>query len=210
MSTDNTENIESTTVYGYDPDTFEYEYSAAAEVSSVGVMQNVTEIPVPDFDGNIEEAIFDTATQTWNITIGEALLDNLKSMARARIDFLYSKKIKAVTSTVAQNSDLYNLKYKESLQYQADGEPSDLTNYPFLEVGSLASGTPASEYAAIVISKHTEYVLTLVSLEKSRLTDNQLIDAISFVSGTAAETYTSKIAEIVNDPIAQRPALPTP
>jgi len=204
MSTD-TDNIESTTVYGYDPVTFQYEYAAAADISAVASMQDVTEIAVPEFDANIEQAIFNKSTNKWTIAIAETLLDNLKSMARARIDFLYSKKIKAITSTVAQNSDLYDLKYKESLQYIADGEPADLTNYPFLEVGTTASGTGASEYAALVISKYTEYVSALVLLEKDRLTDNIAIDAIAFVPGTIASVYTAKINNIVNDPVNERP-----
>jgi len=196
---------ENTTIYGYDPITFQYEYTAIAEVSAVASMQYVTEIAVPDFDPNIEQAIFDMSNQTWQISVTEALLNNLKSAARARIDYLYSKEIKAVTSYVAQNSDLYNLKYNESVQFIADGEPADLTNYPFLDVGTTASGTNASDYAALVISKYTEYINTLVLLEKNRLTDNKSIDSIELVQGKLPGEYTDLIESIINDPINQRP-----
>jgi len=204
MSTE-TDNIpEVIEIYGFDPITFRYVYTSIAEVDNLDNLENFTLIAVPEYDAMVQDATFDVSSQLWQVDMGEHNFNELKLFARARIDRLASIKIKNITSAVAQNSDLYNLKYLESVKYIADGEPTDLTNYPFLSAGTEASGTGAAEYAEMVISKHTEYINALVEIEKARLLDNNAIDFLLFDMSKTPEVVQAEINSIINDPTSLR------
>lgn len=126
---------------------------------------------------------------------------------RARVDRLAASKIKDITSQVAQNSDLYRLKYDESVKYINDSKPSDLTLYPFLSAGVTASGISASDYADLVISKYENYINELVVIETARLNDNIAIDGIVYNPAISAEDYEILFKDILDEPSPQLPPL---
>lgn len=180
-------------VYYYDPATFTYLHSLVVDADKPGgIDDNTTLVEPPDFDPQSELAQFDTLTEVWTVSDIPSPLDIPKHDAYKMIDTRIHTVLNRVSTPEAQTAGLYDLKYTESLQYFADGEPIDLTDYPLLTVSTTVTGMTATECANEIISKRNEYVIQLASIEDIRLLAKADIAAI-------AEDGVATIAELITE-----------
>jgi len=197
-----TDDVEENTtlIHGYDPNTFLWEWTAAVdEDTTAGVDEdnNTTRVPMPDYSPFFEKVKFNTSTQLWEIIAIENALGTGKIAALSLLNVEFARTLKKISSPIAQSSGLYEMKYKESMQYKEDGSPTDLSNYPLLETGVIASGMSAEDYANLTISKHDEYANKLINIEKIRLQANVDINAVEYDASVKTEVLISKIDNIV-------------
>lgn len=185
-------------VHGYEPDTFDYAWTMMVDPKDDEEYskENTTLEPLPDYNPSFEDIKFNPSSQQWEISIRVGFLDEKKQSVFHILDKEFAVALRKISTPIAQSSGLYELKYKESVQYIGDGAPTDLSNYPLIEIGVSTSGMTAADYANLTISKHEEYNNKLVDIEKIRLKAKADINAIESDSGTDVEVLFSKIEEI--------------
>lgn len=191
------------TIYAYDPDTFQFLYSLVVDISeSESIEKNSTFVPIPEYNIAYEVITFNLATRLWEIVIIPSPLTNPKIIANQMIDTAISTVLHTIsTLNVQAYTGMYELKYNESLKYMEDGQPTDLTDYPFLEAGVGATASSAVDYANVVITKHNEYVNALVNIEKIRLTAKNKITAVEYDGTVPIDTLIDKIDAIAKTTI---------
>lgn len=197
---DITENV--LLIHGFDPDTFFWTWSSALDADeSENIEENTTLVPLPNYNPMVENAKFNTSSQLWEIITKENPLDILKVDTFRKLDVELARTLRRTNSPTAQSSGLYDLKYRESLQYIEDGSPADLSNYAFIEMGTKISGMNAVDYANLIISKHDEYANKLINIEKIRLQAKAEIGAVEYDGSVKAEILVSKITDIAEKAI---------
>lgn len=85
-----------------------------------------------------------------------------------KIDDVAGNKRKLIDTAIYGQTEIYTLKANEANQYIADGEPADLTNYPWIQAEVTATGLTASEVASTIVSKHDGWITAMSSIERER------------------------------------------
>lgn len=187
-------------VHTFDQTTFYWVSTEGVEEGDLEEVENeyTTRVPIPEYNPLIQHPKFNTSSQLWEIIIKENPLDSRKYSSISKIDGEFSRAMRRLSSPIAQTTGLYELKYKESLQYIDDDTPDDLSSYPFLEMGVASSGMSAIDYANLTISKHDEYNNLLFEIENIRLQAKADIRAVEYDGTGDVEALIALIDDITD------------
>jgi hypothetical protein len=181
----------------YDPESGQYIGEVYLPKDSPAPEGNFTKIKAPNYDRDVETPIYDKKKKSWKVQTLASPLDDIKTLAMARVD----REIKSVVShhstVAASNAGLYTMKYNEAKQYLADGKPKDLTDYPFLQTEVTLTGKAASTCANKIIAKNDEWVAKLNEMELIRLGAKKKIAAVKLTKNP--ETAKNKINELAEN-----------
>lgn len=101
---------------------------------------------------------------------------DLKERAKNSIDVQAEKALNRYVSYGPAQLMLSLEKSEQATDFIANGYPNDLSNYPFINAESIATGKTPKEVADAIILKKSEWIAIATQIEEKRLKAKKDID----------------------------------
>lgn len=159
------------------------------DILSGCVQYNVTTKALVVNSPNVDQASLDAAYASYVAQHDNFQLARDRELALQAIDEAAGRARARYITTAPGQELTYQEKAEEAIDYTTAGYPANLTNYPFIQAETDATGKTAMQAAVDILAKRSEWVMIGSSIERQRISGKlSVTNATTTVEIEAAKT----------------------